>query len=373
MGKDYDYAGARKKIDYDYNRIREDIKKEDIPSLVLLFGAEQFHVEWAADLLIEKYVNPVTREMDLTIFNEKPSLEELTNACETLTMFSKRRVVVVSKSGFFKGKKKDNSAETLEDDLENNDIGGDEGSELALLCKYLEAVPSSTLLIFKEEEVNKRLKPYKTLARVGRDYDFVTLKEQEIKKVIRGQMGKMGKAIREDIVGLIYDLSGYGHKDSEYTLYNLQNDIMKIIAHSKDDGITALDVTSTLEGDLDTFVFSLVEAMGSGAKGEALNLFSNIMSGGGKIYAILGLLIGQYELMLDVRELLDKGASLPTIEKTLQVNGYRLKKALPTVRKYSAQELRDLLKKLFAVERNTKSGLIEQNLAIELFIGELKI
>jgi len=358
---------------YDYDRIIKDIKNEDIPSLVLLFGAEQFHVEWSAGALIEKYVNPITRELDVTVFNEKPSMEELINACETLTMFSKRRVVVVSNSGFFKGKKNEITDETLEEDNEisENENLGSSGSELELLCKYLADVPPSTLLIFKEEDVNKRLKPYKAVKNFGRDYDFVTLDKQEIRRFIRNRMKKKGKAIRDEIVDLIYDLSGYGHRNSEYNLYNLENDIIKISSHSQGQEITALDVTSTLEGDLDTFVFSLVEAMGSGKKGEALNLFSNIISSGGKFFGILGLLIGQYELMLDVKELLDKGRSLPNIESTLKVNGYRLKKALPTIQKYSAQDIRGLMQNLFAMEQNIKSGLIEQNMAMEIFIGEL--
>lgn len=272
-------------------------------------------------------------------------MEELISACETLTMFSKRRVVVVSNSGFFKGKKNDGDKGTLEDSGESkeNESSDKDSSDLGILCNYLSNVPPSTLLIFKEAEVNKRLKPYKAVKNYGRDYDFVTLDKQEIRRFIRNRMKKKGKAIRDEIVNLIYDLSGYGHANSEYNLYNLENDLIKISAHSQGEEITALDVTSTLEGDLDTFVFSLIEAMGSGRKGEALNLFSNIVSGGGKFFGILGLLIGQYELMLDVRELLDKGRSLPAIESTLKVNGYRLKKALPTIQKYSAQDLKRLM------------------------------
>jgi DNA polymerase-3 subunit delta len=363
--------------DYDYKRILKDIEKDDIPSIVLLFGKEQFHVEWAASALIDKYVNPLTRELDLTIFNEKPTLEDLINACETLTMFSKRRLVVVSKSGFFKGKKKegskDLSEETSEDDNESDDDENfrNSGGDLDLLCKYLGDIPPSTLLIFKEEEVNKVLRPYKAVKKLGKDYDFVSLDREEIKRFIRNRIKKQGHEIRDEIVDLIHDLSGYDHKNSDYTLYNLENDLKKIMAHCQGLEITALDVTSTLEGDLDTFVFSLVEAMGSGKKGEALNLFYNIISGGGKFFGILGLLIGQYELMLDVKELLDKGRTLPTIEGLLKVNSYRLKKALPTIQKYSSGDLRGLLQKLFAMERNIKSGLIEQNLALEIFIGEL--
>ncbi len=358
---------------YDYKRIIEDIKNNDIPSAVLLFGAEQFHVEWATAMLIEKFVNPITKELDISTFNEKPSVEELINACETLTMFSKRRIVVVSNSGFFKGKQKDDSNESSEGNNQINEVEktSKSGNEAELLCKYLTNVPPSTLLIFKEEEVDKKLKTYKAIKKYGRDYDFETLDAEEIKRFIRNRIKKVGKEIRAEIVDLIYDLSGYMHTNSDYNLYNLENDLIKITSHSEGVEITALDVTSTLEGDMDTFVFSLVEAMGSGRKGEALNLFSNIIDGGAKFFGILGLLIAQYELMLDVKELLEKERTLPTIEKLLKVNGYRLRKALPTIQKYSSRDLRELLLKLFAMERNIKSGLIEQNLALEMFIGEL--
>ena len=93
--------------EYAYREIIKDLKENNIGSVVLLYGKEQFQVDWAQSLLIDKYINPAVRELDVTTFQDNPSANEIINACETLTMFSERRVVIIPDCGFFNEKKSD--------------------------------------------------------------------------------------------------------------------------------------------------------------------------------------------------------------------------------------------------------------------------
>ncbi len=339
-----------------YREIIKDIKDDRIGSVVLLYGKEQFQVDWAQSLLIEKYINPAVKELDITTFQEKPSASEIINACETLTMFSERRVVIVPDCGFFSEKR--SGTDKQED-------------EIAALTDYIPTLPDTTLLIFRAEKASKRLKIYKAVEKNGKAYDFEQLQAADLKNFITKRFSKAGKRASDRVIQEIVDLSGYYNKESEYTLFNLENDLAKIIAHSENPDISSMDVIPTLSGDIDTFVFSLVEALGTGDKGEALSLFNNITTSGENIYKIIGLLASQYEMILDIRELMDRKTDPHKIAGILGVNEYRARKAAYTAGRYSAPALKKILTRLYAVDRHIKTGLLDPVLAMELFIGEL--
>ena len=59
------------------------------------------------------------------------------------------------------------------------------------------------------------------------------------------------------------------------------------------------------------------------------------------------------------------------IAKTLKVNGYRVKKAMSAADKLSYKRLRSILNQLYETDRNIKTGVMEQSLALELLIGRM--
>jgi len=83
------------------------------------------------------------------------------------------------------------------------------------------------------------------------------------------------------------------------------------------------------------------------------------------------LLASQYEMILDIRELMDRKTDPHKIAGILGVNEYRARKAAHTAGRYSTPALKKILTRLYAVDRHIKTGLLDPVLALELFIGEL--
>ena len=63
--------------------------------------------------------------------------------------------------------------------------------------------------------------------------------------------------------------------------------------------------------------------------------------------------------------------SYEEIAKVLKVNSYRVKKALAASDKLSYKKIKNILSQLYETDRNIKTGLIDQNLALELIIGRM--
>lgn len=75
--------------------------------------------------------------------------------------------------------------------------------------------------------------------------------------------------------------------------------------------------------------------------------------------------------MYEAKELKDDGMTSEQIAKTLKVNSYRVKKAMSAADKLSYKKLRSILSQLYEIDRNIKTGVMEQNLALELLIGRM--
>ena len=94
---------------------------------------------------------------------------------------------------------------------------------------------------------------------------------------------------------------GYFHKETEYRISTLANDIQKVIAHSRGGIVTEADIAQSVNGDLDTFVFNFLDYISMGRKDMAFSLLHNILTAGSDVYAVTGLLVNHFELMLEIR------------------------------------------------------------------------
>ena len=86
-------AYQAKKTEKGYRDFLRDLKNGDIAPFVLLYGKEQFLVDWAVKALRDKYVNKATEVMDYQALDPDSDADTLMAAVQTLPMMSERRVV----------------------------------------------------------------------------------------------------------------------------------------------------------------------------------------------------------------------------------------------------------------------------------------
>lgn len=120
--------------------------------------------------------------------------------------------------------------------------------------------------------------------------------------------------------------SGYFNKEGEYRILNLENDIKKIIAHSDGMEIRLEDVSAALNGDMDTFIFNFLDAAAGKKKDVAFKIMHNMLNAGSDVFAVTGMLINQFELILEVKEFKEDAMSMPEIVKIMKIHEFRIKK-----------------------------------------------
>jgi DNA polymerase-3 subunit delta len=335
---------------------------------VLLFGEESYLAEHYEHAIRERYISPGAEEIDCSRadWNARDiagTAEGIIAACDTLPMMSERRVVIVSVSP------------------------GDEKSigfsDVKPLADYVASVPETTMLIVKSASVPKNSALYKAMAAHGRTYGFDRLDRHDLAAFVRGRLRRAGVSAPPEVVNEIIKVSGYLDREPRSDLFRLGADAENIAAYAlggrggagdrqAPPSASMSDVAACMGAPLETNVFAMLDAVSAGRKGESLELLRNITSRGENAFGLLALLTGQFEIMLGYRELRDRGASMGEIMKTLGVKSeFRLKKAAGFADRYDADRLARLLHRLYRVDRDIKSGLYGERLALTMFVAEI--
>ncbi|MDD2217346.1 MAG: DNA polymerase III subunit delta [Eubacteriales bacterium] len=350
-------AFSKSKVkEHDFKRINRDVKAEKIANIILLHGKEQYLIDWAINLIADKYINEAARSFDFVrMQQENFSVDAMIEACETLSMFSKSRVVAVTDFSYLGSEKVKNISEADENALIN----------------YLQNIPEGTILIFSSQKLDKRKKIYKEIKKKGEVYEFEGLSEDDLKNFIIKKFKMSGKVCKAYILKEIIELSGYYHKETQYSLYNLENDLKKMIAHSTGDEIVASDMLAAISGNLETNVFAMVDAVSRGRKDEAFEMLFNILDTEESVYKLLAIFVSQFEIILWVKELKERNVISRDMPEILGVHEYRVKKALAFSERYTVMRLKKILINAYETDIKIKSGLLDKRTALEFFIAEI--
>jgi len=324
--------------------ITKDIREGNMPNIILLCGEEQYLVAWAAETLAAKYVSESAKVLDLSIADgESTSFRDVENMCETLPVVSERKVVIL------------------------RDYKPEDAKEAG---KYFSGIPETTMLIFTESG-----KPDRRITRLarenGRVYDFDPLDVRDLRAFINKRIHSAGMTALPSAVEMMISRSGYCSKDADYSLYNLENDIKKAIAHSTGSEVTEEDVSASLSDSLETNIFAMLDALSRNRKSEAFRLLHDLIMSGENHYRLLKTMASQVELMLCVREMSDEGMNRSEMHEELGIHEFRIKKAAEAAASYSRNDLAGILKNIYSTDERIKSGTLEPSMALEMIIAEI--
>ena len=344
----------KKNVKHSFKVFAEDLKKEQIGSVLLLYGTEQYLVRWAVDTLVKKYVNPAAAALDYVLLDsEAVTADQIIEACETFSMFSEKRIVWVRDFRL----------------LAADSVKGWSKEDIHRLTSYIQTSNDGTILIFSAEEIKASAALTASLKKKARCYDFDRIDKAELASFARKRFRAAGVEIGSGTLGYLIETTGYFNRESDYRLFHFENDIRKIIAHSDGVRITETDVAGVVDGDADTFVFDMLDGISGNQKDKAFRILYNILHSGRDPFSLIGAVVSQFEMMLSVKQMREDGLDLSAMQKKLGGSEYRIRKMIPYTNKYSVAKLKQILSSAYETDRNIKTGLLEGQLALEMFIA----
>lgn len=333
-----------------YRDFVKDLNNDMLGDMVVFTGAEDYLMNRAAEQLIDRFIDPSSRNIDL-IYPEGDRITAAEILCEArnYSMLSDRRVIIIKNY--------------LPMYRQSND------PELDLLIEAAAHSAGTSVIVFMlESRHTGDITAFgRRLIKACRGYDFGRLEKNELKDFITKRIRSEGKLIGKRELEHLIDISGYYNKDSTYDLTMLEGDIFKITKACETDSISSGTIEELLIGDDDKFVFDLIDALVKGNRSRSLEIAEAIIREGGGALPVISLLIKQFEIMYDALELSREGRSLGQMVHITGINEYRFKKAYQAAGAYGLSRLGYLLKALYNIDRDMKRGDIDRDIALELF------
>lgn len=343
-----------------FRTIQKDLKSGNLASVLLLCGKEGFLTAWAKNQIVNKYISPASKVLDLTIIDEDEiqdvdTATAIISACETLPLMSEKKVVVV------------NGTKLMTKSSKN----ATEDSDLGRLSAYLKNVPETTSLIFLEGTIDKRNKLPKEIASNGKVYDFGQLDRRELVSFADKRFKQGGVSLTKEVMDFLIDETGYFNNDSDYNLYTFDNDLIKMIASCDDGVLTKEIVRDTVEGDMETYIFTMLNSIGDGEKGKALRLLNNIVGNSYDVSPMIGQLVSHFEAMYQISQLRSSRIPDRIIAEELNIKPARIRALDRYVRRYSTENLKKILKEAYEIDAKIKKGILRPKMALEMFVAQL--
>jgi DNA polymerase III subunit delta len=134
--------------------------------------------------------------------------------------------------------------------------------------------------------------------------------------------------------------------------------------------VEAEDVEMLTVGSGQTSVFEMVDAMAAGNRTMALRLLHRLLDEQEPIY-LFAMIIRQFRLLLQTRELIDEGGSLQFIAKAMGQPDFIVRKLHGQAQRFSLQRLEDIYRRLLEVDEAMKRSTMPADLALDTFIAEV--
>lgn len=318
-------------------KLNEEIKTGQLKQVYLLYGEEAYLRSQYRDKLKTALLGDGD-PMNCHYFEDKDiSVGEVIDLAETMPFFAPRRVIILENSGFFAH-------------------GGEQ------LAEYLAAPAETAYFVFVEPAADKRSRLYKAISTKGRAIEFKTQDEAVLKRWILGFLKKENKNITERDLNLFLEMTGM---DME----NIRGELEKLLCYCMNrDVITAQDIEEICTRQVSNQIFDMVSAVALKQQKRAMDLYYDLLTLKEPPMRILYLITRQFNMLLQVKELKNKGCDANVIGEKVGLAGFIAKKYIAPAAKFKETELRAAVRDCVEAEEAVKTGRMNDIMSVELLI-----
>lgn len=338
----------------------------------LFFGTDDFtmweEIKKEKKKFTEKFseLNIVDLDFDDHGLNETEKSVSLKNALLTNSLFGSDKLVVLR--NFLGGQEK---KETVKNDEFEK-----------IILEYLEnSIKSINLFFIQTKFPDKRKKIYKKLVKLEKD-NLVVIKEFiipcgfELNKWIKNRVnllgGKISSQAIEDLTLVLGKGLGQkgksGRMEEVYDLWQVNNEIEKLINFKSGQEITAEDVNLLVKAKIDPNIFKLIDAIGNRDKKRAINLLQGQIENQANEIYLLTMFVYQFRNLIKIKDLLEQRRSIQEISSLTKMHPFVIQKSVEQCQKFSLAELKKIYRKLLDAEIAIKSGKMKPRLVLDLLV-----
>ena len=327
----------------------------DKPVVYIVHGDDPLAIKRFLHGIIEKMGDPSIAEMNTTrLDGRQASEDDIRSAANSMPFLTDRRLVILT-----------NPTARLSSDKGRKSF-----------TALLDGLPDSTALVLVVEDTLERGK-WKTL------HDSHLLRRWVEKAGKRGlyhacqlpALGAMSRWVQEEArrqKGQFLPEAAtalVAHIGNDTQLASLEISKLLLYVDGKHP-VAAEDVEEMTAQGGEADVFAMVDALSAGNARSALNHLQRLLEEQEPLY-IFGMVVRQFRLLLQVREVLDEGNSQDAIVQEMHQQPFIANKLANQAQRFNMAQLEAIYHRLLEMDEAMKTSQMPSDLVLDTFIAEL--
>ncbi|MCR4718632.1 MAG: DNA polymerase III subunit delta [Firmicutes bacterium] len=325
--------------------LKKQLKSGEFGNLYLFFGEETF----VKDSYV-KYMQGLVPDDGFSDFNQifidgsDAEFDRIDDAIDSFPVMAEKKVIIIKNSGIFKPKI----------------TGGDEVRDF--WQKRLSNLPDFVILIFDEQEADKRSSLYKLVSKHGLAVEFSYMKDYELVAWIVRETQKNGKKISKSTAEYLLSLCDPG-------ISNIKNELLKLFNYCGDE-IYQSDVEKVVSKPLSVVIFDITDAILKGDRDSAVATLLKLQENKVSAFNVMYLLSSNFDKLLRCKLLLKENATYDAIASKLKLSPYVARKYISDCKGFSEDFLIERICKTAEYDFKIKQGLIDEQTALISYVTE---
>ncbi len=338
----------------------EDMKKGNMKPVYLFYGEEEYTMDYTLKALKKTFISQSLETLNYIVMEgDEVNFDRILNACETLPFMSEKKLVIVKELPLLTGKRKESQGESIDGKV---------------LGDYLLDLDDYLVLVFtvKDKEVKKSNPVYKSIKKVGDIVEFNRLKGKDLSAWVENEFKCRKRSISKANANYIIQQSMYSDSNSEKSLYDLENEIIKICNYVPvNKEVTREIIDSLMAKTLEMNVFNLLNEISSKRGENAIRIFNEMYMSDKPVLFILHMIVRQLRNMLQYKVIKAKGYSDREVLEKMKLSSFEFGKVANQSGNFTISQLERAMDHCLRTDELIKLSSIDERLAMEMLISKL--
>lgn len=220
------------------------------------------------------------------------------------------------------------------------------------------------VVVYENDKVDERTKLFKLFKKEVKGQEFVPLTASALKKWTDLEFEKYGAKINSRAQEMLLFYIGNN-------LWQLENEIKKLAHFKQGKLIEVEDIELHIKSKIENDIFKTIEAFAAKEKKQSLIFLHKHLESGDNALYLLSMIAYQFRNLLIIKELIDSKKPYDVIVKKSGLHPFVVKKTFYLCNKFSLEQLKKIYQKIFQIDLDIKSGKIDPELALEIFVAQI--
>lgn len=330
----------------------KEIRQGNFSPVYCLYGSEKFRMNEFAALIEKELIAKEERDFAVIPFDlSETPVQAVVEEAETVPFMVPRKLLIVRDAALFTAGKDSAKVEHRPE----------------VLQEYLAAPAEFSVIVFlvNSDKLDERKKIVKALKSSATVLAFNPLGAEELLRWVEKGIKDRGCTAAPGAAEALIASAGTG-------LQGLSAEMDKLCLFAGTGGIVdTAAIESLVPRGTEQNVFSLVEDIANLRLDNAVGMLHELLKQREEPIKIAALIARQFRIILQVKDLSAQSYAQGQIASRVGLHPYAVKLAAEQARKFSGEQLRDILSRLADLDYQMKTGGIDKVLGLEMFMLRL--